>query len=255
MKIAVSQWQCCVEDRLSRIARDARQASLSGCDLLLLPELALPGYNRPDGHREQAQPLNGIWATYVAEQARNNRIAIVYGWAERGTDGIYNSVSVIAPDGTRLAHYRKIQLFGAMEQANFSHGQQAPVVFRYRGRNFGLLICYDIEFPEHARALARQGTEILLVPTANPIGYAHVPDLLVPARAYENRMVVAYANYSGEEHGLCFGGLSIICSPDGQPVAKAGLGDALLIAEIGDNLFEGEYLSTQIADLRGGQAR
>ncbi len=238
-------------ETLSALAGWATAAAAQGAAALVLPELVLPGYNRPAAHRDLAEPQGGPWQDAVARIARAAGIAICYGWAERDGAAVYNVASVIGADGTTLAHYRKIQLFGPMEHASFIPGTEAPPVFELAGRRCGLLICYDIEFPEHARALGRRGVDLLLVPTANPEGYPHVPDLLVPARAYENRMVVAYANYAGDDNGLRFGGGSVVVGPDGQALARSGTTPAVLTVELpAPGALPEDRLSTQIADLR-----
>lgn len=195
-----------------------------GADLVVLPELILPGYNRPEAHHAEARLLDGDWCAAMASIARKTGCAICYGWAERLGDQVFNAASVLDKTGARVAHYRKIQLFGEMEKASFAFGTQAPPVFELNGKRMGILICYDIEFPEYARALAQAGCELILVPTANPVGYDHVPDLLVRARANENAVTVAYANYSGPDSGINFGGRSIIAGPDGHPWRSAWKG-------------------------------
>jgi predicted amidohydrolase len=67
------------------------------------------------------------------------------------------------------------------------------------GWKLGLLICYDLEFPENARRLALAGAELILVPTANMVPFDFVADVTVRARAFENQCYVAYANYCGHE--------------------------------------------------------
>jgi 5-aminopentanamidase len=207
-------------------------SAAAGARVLLLPELVLPGYNRPDLHAELAQPLDGIWMQRLQSMTRAAGCGLVFGWAERLGTLVYNAASALGPDGTLLAHYRKIQLFGTMEAQSFSRGTEAPPVFELEGRRCGLLICYDVEFPGHVASLAARGAEILLVPTANPEGYEHVQRALIPARAHESRLIIAYANYAGREAGLSFGGLSIIAGPDAQPLAQAGRGEALLVVDL-----------------------
>jgi len=251
MKIALSQWQCPVEDRFAKLEHDAAIAALAGCDLLLVPELAFPGYNCAERHVQDAQPMGGQWMQSVARIARSNGVAICFGWAERDGDIVYNATSVMSKKGICLAHYRKLQLFGAFERRSFTPGNTPPPVFDLDGTPCGLLICYDIEFPEHARDLARRGAQVILVPTANPKGFSQVPDVLVPARAYENGVFVAYANYAGEDSGLKFGGGSVICGPDGGVLAVAGKGDAMLMVDIsGMDAYATDRLSTQLQDLR-----
>lgn len=222
-----------------------------GVDLVVLPELILPGYNRPKAHRAEARQLGGDWCAAMGEIARQAGCAICYGWAERLDDQVFNVASVLDKTGARIAHYRKIQLFGSMEKKSFAFGTEAPSVFKLNDAKMGLLICYDIEFPEHARSLARAGCEMLLVPTANPVGYDHVPDLLVRARANENALTVVYANYSGSDCGLSFGGRSIIAGPDGQALAQAGSEPAILVAHIPHRAdYPSEVISAQLNDFR-----
>ena len=170
-----------------------RGLSSLGVDLVVLPELILPGYNRPEDHRAQAQPLGGEWCNAMGDIARKYDCAICFGWAERLGDDVFNAASVLDKTGTQVGHYRKIQLFGEMERASFAFGTETPPVFELNGVRTGLLICYDIEFPEHARTLARAKAELILVPTANPVGYDHVPDLLVRARATDPACTCAYS--------------------------------------------------------------
>lgn len=222
-----------VEGAFVRMDRMARAAALSGADLLLLPELYLPGYNRPGLHGPMAQPACGEWIARAAEIARQAGCALCFGFAEKTPEGTRNSAMVLSAEGERIALYRKVQPFGPMEEANFIPGE-GYVAFDFKGRRLGLLICFDIEFPVHARRLAAAGVNLLLVPTANPAAYPHVQELLVPARAAENGITVAYANYTGDDAGLAFGGGSVIAGPRGDILARAGSGEALLVTDLPD---------------------
>ena len=84
-----------------------------------------------------------------------------------------------------------------------------------------ILICYDIEFPEVARAHAESGTDILFVPTGLMAPFEVVSNILVPARAYENQLYVAYVNRCDVEAELRYCGLSCAISPDGTALARA----------------------------------
>jgi len=240
-----------IDAAFAHVGRVLAVASAAGADMVLLPELFLPGYNRPDLHGVLAQPLGGAWMARLGTMARDSGCGITLGWAERAGDRVYNACTTIGPDGAVVAHYRKIQLFGPMEAASFHPGDAEPPVFGWRGRMVGLLICYDIEFPQHAAGLARRGAEIILVPTANPAGYEHVQDVLVPARAHESAVTVAYANYCGAEAGLRFGGRSLIAGPDARALAAAGGHEALLCVEIPQRgAYAATVVSAQAADYR-----
>jgi predicted amidohydrolase len=104
--------------------------------------------------------------------------------------------------------------------------------FELDGWRIGLLICYEIEFPENARSLALAGADLIAVPTANMREFDFVATTLVPTRAYENQCVVAYANHCGSEGYVVYGGLSSIVGADGAPLAQAGRDEALLVADL-----------------------
>jgi predicted amidohydrolase len=87
-----------------------------------------------------------------------------------------------------------------------------------------------VEFPEATRALALAGADLIVVPTANMADYDFVARSLVPVRAYENQLFVAYANFTGPEGALQYGGLSVVAGPDGAPLAQAGRDEVLVFA-------------------------
>jgi predicted amidohydrolase len=240
-----------VEAAFGRIARMLSAASTAGADLLLMPELFLPGYNQPAGHKALAQPLDGEWMVRLAALALGAGCGLCIGWAEAHEDAVFNAATVFGPDGAVLAHYRKIQLYGAMERTSFRPGMERPAVFDLAGRRIGVLICYDIEFPQHSADLARRGADLILVPTANPAGFDHVAEVLVPARAHEGRQIIAYANLCGTEDGVSYGGGSVIAGPDARPIARAGRGETLLICDLPPILaWDKGLLSAQDTDYR-----
>lgn len=103
----------------------------------------------------------------------------------------------------------------------------------------------------NTRALAHQGTDMPLLPTANSRGVQHVKELVVPKRVNENRMVVVYANYTGQNGKIYLGGGSVIAGPDGKALTSAGVMPATLIADLPD---PGDYpahrFSSQSIELR-----
>lgn len=222
-----------IEAAFSALSQQLSAAAAAGASLLVAPELLLPGYNRPDLHLAQAQPIDGPWMMRLRAMARAAGCGICLGWAERDGEAVFNAATVIGADGAILNHYRKIQLYGPMEAASFTAGTALAPVFTLADRQAGVLVCFDIEYPGHAAAHAKNGARLILVPTANPAGFEHVQNALVPARAHENNAVVAYANLAGTEGDVTFGGLSVIAGPDGQALAKAGpRGEALLIVDL-----------------------
>ncbi|MEB2870942.1 carbon-nitrogen hydrolase family protein [Pseudomonas rhizosphaerae] len=237
MRIALYQCQSQpldVEGNLARLQARAREAAQWDVELLVLPEMFLSGYNIGAGvARNLAQASDGANAEQVAQIAQQSGLAILYGYPELDEQGnVYNSVQLIDRTGTRLGNYRKTHLFGDADRAMFSAGEQAPAVFEFNGWKLGLLICYDLEFPENARRLAAAGAELILVPTANMVPYGFIAEVTVRSRAFENQCYVAYANYCGKEMDFEYCGLSSIAGADGQQIAKAGRDEALIVGTL-----------------------
>ncbi|MCB1358557.1 MAG: carbon-nitrogen hydrolase family protein [Maritimibacter sp.] len=237
-----------VEAAFDRLAGMLAAAAAAGAQMLVAPELFLPGYNRPDLHGDLAQPKGGPWLQRLSALARAAGCGVTLGWAERDGDRVYNAAIAICADGEVLGHYRKIQLFGPMEHASFAPGDDYAL-FDLDGLRTALLVCYDVEFAPHVRALADQGAALILVPTANPAGFEHVSDTFVPARAGEMNLTIAYANFCGTDGEITFAGQSLIAGPDTRTIARAGRSEALLVADLGPAPAPA-LRSTQLSDYR-----
>ncbi|SHO57919.1 carbon-nitrogen hydrolase family protein [Vibrio quintilis] len=235
-----------IEKGFSVVETSLVAAASAGAEMVVFPELFFPGYNRPDLHRNLAQPVDGDWITRLSELTRTVGCGLTIGWAEACNGKVYNAAICLDQHGHTLAHYRKIQLFGEMEKQSFTPGD-AYQTFEWQGQKAALLICYDIEFPQHCRTLAQQGVTLIFVPTANPAGYEHVSRIFVPSRAAEMALTIVYANYCGTEQGLTYAGLSLIAGPDAAPLATAGSAETFLIAGLCTQTAS-ESLTTQLSD-------
>ncbi|SLN21309.1 (R)-stereoselective amidase [Roseovarius albus] len=232
---------------LATVEKALGEASDAKVDMLVLPEAFLPGY----GATTQTKPAEwNTVANRLSKLCRRYTTALTIGLPEYNLGQVFNTAVVIGPDGGTLAHYRKIQLFGSSEKEIYVTGNRY-VAFNYRGKRWGLLICYDVEFPEHVRALARAGAEIVLVPTANMMPFVNVNQIMVPSRAAENGINIVYANYSGSEGGISYTGMSSIYGSDGSSLVSSRENTGLYIAELPDSRCKhGIPLSTQLADLQ-----
>ncbi|MBP0942228.1 carbon-nitrogen hydrolase family protein [Pseudomonas alliivorans] len=223
-----------VSGNLTRLERQAQAAAAQGAQLLVCPEMFLTGYNI--GARacaELAQAQDGPAAQRIAEIARQYAIAILYGYPERSVEQrVYNAVQLIDSRGERSSNYRKTHLFSELDKSMFSAGEDLCPVVELNGWRLGMLICYDVEFPENTRRLALAGAELILVPTANMAPFDFVCDVTVRARAFENHCYVVYANYCGSEGEIRYCGLSSVCAPDGSRPALAAQDERLLIADL-----------------------
>jgi predicted amidohydrolase len=183
--------------------------------------------------------------------ARQLGTALAYGYPETDGEHVYNSVQLVDATGNRLANYRKTHLFGDLDKAWFTPGDEPVVQADLGGVRIGLLICYDVEFPELVRAHALAGTELLVVPTALMSPYELVADTLVPARAYESQLFVAYANRCDTEQELTYCGRSCVVAPTGEVLARAGAGPEVIAADVTrDALAASRLENTHLADRR-----
>jgi 5-aminopentanamidase len=279
----VAAWQCRpgsfdVPGNLRRLGEACASAAAQGAEVLVAPEMFTSGYAiTRDGVLRLAEDPGGPTETAVAELARRHRIAIVYGHPERAVgdsavedsasedstdedrtdedstdeDRAYNAATMIGPDGVVRGRHRKVHLYGDLDRAQFAPGTATPAAFDFDGTRVGMLICYDVEFPEAVRSLAIGGARVVLVPTANMTGCEQVQDLLVPARACENGCGLVYANYCGSDDEFDYNGRSMICGPSGEVLAQAGAqGEELIIADLPLEPA-GTYLADRRADLYG----
>ncbi len=216
---------------LQTLDKAASEASSEQADILIAPEMFLTGYNIGEtAVREAAQEADGYMLEKVANLAYTHKIAIVVGFPELAEDGqVYNSAAFISSSGKKLCVYRKTHLFGDVDRAQFSAGGSLCDPFTYQGWKIALAICYDIEFPEVARFYAQSGTDLILTPTANMAPFFNVASNMVPVRAQENALYIAYANYVGSEGEFTYCGLSCLCGPLGDDIARAGRGDEELV--------------------------
>lgn len=220
-------------------------ASAIGAAVLVLPEVWLPGYNNPDIPALALAP-NSPPLRRLAAATRAAGCAMVIGYAEAAEGTIWNSAVCLDATGKTLANYRKVQLYGPREKALYKPGA-GYVTFDLAGYKAAILICYDIEFAPHVKALADQGVTLICVPTANMAPFNHVVRHTVPAMAANHGLAIAYANYCGTEGDLTYVGGSQIVGPHGEMLAITGEGSALLIADI--PAPDPARLSTQTHDL------
>jgi predicted amidohydrolase len=213
-----------------------REAVALGAQLIVLPELVTSGYVFES--REEAasvaisagDPLFEAWAGEVAS-VDGGRGVVVGGVCERGDDGkLYNSAALVDRSGLR-AMYRKVHLWDR-EKLFFEPGDQPPAVVDTAVGRIGLLICYDLEFPEMPRILALYGSQLIAVPTNWPLSEwpqgEHPPEVgIAMATARTNRVFVACCDRTGTERGQQWTAGTAIIDESGWVRATAVRGPAL----------------------------
>lgn len=234
MRLAVAQAPADLDSTSARLdwLRDALPAiAQHGADLLLLPELFACGYNIGDALPARAEPRDGPTFRAMSQMAQAHGLAIHYGYAERADGLIYNAALCVSPGGDVLCNQRKLAIPPGFERSHFSPGAGCHL-FSYRGMRIATLICYDAEFPETVRHVAALGAQLVLVPTALGAQWGWVAHSMIPTRAYENGVYLAYANSAGTENGLTFLGASVIAGPNGQESARAGPAPEVITADL-----------------------
>lgn len=231
---------------VAALTQALQAAGAMGAAVLVAPEVWLPGYNQPDISKcaiaADAPPVIALQAA-----CRASGCGLIFGFAEAAEGVVWNSALCLSSAGEVVATYRKVQLYGAREKALY-HPGTTYVTFDLAGQKAAILICYDIEFAQHVKALADMGVTVICAPTANMAPFTHVIRHTVPAMAANHGVTIAYANYAGIEGDLTYVGGSQIVGPHGEVLAFAGEGPALLVADV--PCADPARLSTQSDDLR-----
>jgi predicted amidohydrolase len=204
-------------------------------DLVLFPECALTGYcvDSPEAARDIAigtDPLDPHLER-IQQESMHAKLTSVVGFAERRGDALYNSAAVFEP-GRVPKVYRKSHLPVMGLDRFVEPGGELPIFELASGVKLGIIICFDMRFPEATRTLALKGADIILVPTNWPEGAEVSADHICIARAAENRVFVMATNRVGSENGFTFLGRSKIIHPTGRILAQAGAEATTIVAEL-----------------------
>jgi predicted amidohydrolase len=202
------------------------EAAAAGARLIVLPELCDTGYvfAGPDEARRLAAPAAGSrtlqqWQALAAAHSA----VIAGGFCELGADGcLYNSAAIVNGAGV-LAVYRKAHLWDA-EKLVFTPGTAPPPVVALPFGRVGLMICYDLEFPEWVRLAALGGADLIAAPvnwpaTPVPSGERAGEIIRAQANAAMNGVFIAVADRCRAERGVSWVSGTVILGPDGYPLA------------------------------------
>jgi predicted amidohydrolase len=236
-RVAVIQFDPRLADaphNVAAIERWTGEAAAAGADLVVFPECAVTGYVYASLEEALAvaEPIPGSAVERIAECAARHRVHLVAGLLERVGRRCYNSAVLCGPRGF-LAAYRKTHTLCLGVDRFTTPGEGPYQVHDLPFGRVGILICYDLRFPETARALALQGAQAILLPTNWPVSSSIQPDVFTRARAAENRVFVLAANRVGTERGAEFLGRSQIVAPSGRVLAEASsIGAEMLLANV-----------------------
>lgn len=278
LKVSTVQFQHRAGDKaynLGRIDAFVAEALAAGTELVVFPEMCITGYwHVPKldraGLEALAEPLGGASIGHVAKLARRHGIAIGAGFLERGGDGkLYNAYAVCMPDGAVHCH-RKLHAF---EHKLIASGDRYTVFDTPWGIRAGILICWDNNLVENARATTLLGAELLITPhqtggcnSVSPFGMKHIPietwarrredpaaieaEILgpngrgwlmrwLPSRAHDNGMFLIFSNGIGQDEDEVRTGNAMILDPYGRIIVEtAKAGDDMVSAELDLGLLD-----------------
>lgn len=246
MKIAGIQMEPIImekEQNLARILELMVTAAKQGAQIIVFPEAALTGYVFRS--LEEALPLTetvpGPSTERLLEACRHLNVHVVIGLLEKEKDHYYNTSVLMGPSGL-IGKYRKLHLPYLGIDRFLHHGNLPLQVYNTDIGRIGLGICYDLDFPEHARVLTLLGAEVIVTITNWPEGIEIVPEHVVPTRARENRVYQVAVNRVGEERGVRFFGNSKIFDPTGSLLAEGKLhSEDIIFAEVNTALAQEKH--------------
>ena len=200
------------------------ELSTTDSDLLVFPELFLTGYSIRDKISEMAETIDCDLITQLADFVKDNNCALIFGMPEKDQvqkGRIFNTAVFINKDG-KIDTYRKTHPvnFGPFEEKRYFHeGNQLPI-FQVKDTKFGIIICYDIFFPELSKIYALRGVDLIINISAGPTTSRPFFEIMIPARAVESTIYFAYSNLIGPEKNMTFFGGNVVVDGRGNQLAK-----------------------------------
>ena len=194
-------------------------------DMYIFGETVITGYRCQDELRDLAEPLNGPSIQALKKIAMEKEVYLIFGipLKHQKFKGVVQNVAVLIHPSGHVDFYEKWYLptFGPfVEKLFFDEGEHLPV-FQTKYGKIGLLICYDLYFPEIPKAYALQGADIIICLSASPSTTRTYFETLLPARAIETTTFVIYVNIVGTQEDLVFWGGSQAFNPLGKQIIKA----------------------------------
>lgn len=239
-KVALAQISCKRGDKkanIQKIEDYTAEARRRNAELVIFPELSLTGYMVRDELYELAEPVPGPSTAVIEDIAKKHKAFIIFGMpelSEKTQATLYNTAVLVGPKGF-IGKYRKMHLptHSVFEEKRyFRPGYQAGAFDTELGK-IGLIVCYDIFFPEVSRLTRLEGAKLIVCISASPAVRRNLFETLIAARAIENTAFLAYVNLVGVENGLQFWGGSRLIGPDGKVLAIAKYDEEdLVIGEI-----------------------
>jgi len=221
------------KENLKKYEDIAKRAKEQGAKLVIFPELSLTGYVVRDELYEVAETIPGPSTKAIAKVARQTNTHIIFGMpelSEKTHATLHNTAVLVGPNGF-IGKYRKMYLptHSVFEEKRYFRPGYHSAVYETNLGKIGLIICYDIYFPEVVRLARLQGAQLIVCISASPAVRRVFFEVLTAARAIENTAFLAFVNLVGIEDGLQFWGGSRLVGPNGRVLAQARYNDEDMI--------------------------
>lgn len=225
MKVAVISMRPKVGDKKANIEKMEKYIKNNDADLIVFGEMSLTGYPLKDEFRDYAEEINGPSIKHFKKLAKKYNCYIVFGmplWDENVKGLLHNSAVMVHPND-KIDYYDKWFLInaGPFEEKLFFDGGEKLSLCETKFGKIGLIICYDIYFPELCKAYSLLGADIIICISASPNTTRKFFETLIPARAIENTVFMIYSNIVGTQENLVFWGGSQIYDPLAKQLKKA----------------------------------
>ena len=225
MKIAMISARPKIADKKSNLKIMEKHIKKTKADFYVFGELFLSGYRCKDELRDLAETIDGPSIKHLKKIAKERNCYIVFGMPlkdKKIKELILNSAILIHPNG-KVDNYNKwfLPTFGPFEEKIFFDEGEELNIFETKFGKIGMLVCYDIFFPEVSKSLSLQGADILICLSATPSVTRKYFEMLIPARALENTVFMVYVNLVGTQEDLVFWGGSQIYEPLGNLLVRA----------------------------------
>ncbi|MEM3622216.1 MAG: carbon-nitrogen hydrolase family protein [Candidatus Bathyarchaeia archaeon] len=228
IKLSLAQISCKCGDKkenIKKMEKITNKAKKQGADLVIFPELSLTGYVVRDQIYELAETIPGPSVKAMEGIARKTKTYIIFGMpelSEKTKATLYNAAVLVGPEGF-IGKYRKMYLptHSVFEEKRYFRAGYHVTSFETKIGKIGLIVCYDIFFPEVSRLTRLKGAQLIVCISASPAVRRAFFEALTVARAIENTAFLAYVNLVGIEDGLQFWGGSRLVGPNGKVLAQA----------------------------------
>ena len=207
----------------SLIVKSVQNVLKTHTHVICLPELCTTGFDLKN-HKTHAEKIpDGLTTDLFQNLARKHKIHIIASYIEKSMESYYNCAVIIDDQGQLLTKYRKVHLFPLkpMEESEyFMSGDNDDInsLITINGFKVGVLICFDLRFPEISRRLVLEGVDCIIYLAEFPRPRDDVWTTLLRARAMENQIFVIGVNRVGEDDTISYFGKSIVIGPNGETI-------------------------------------